>query len=97
METDNRNNALCHSCVCPLTIASPTGFNGACSVHEWSGVFQGQSVRFKMTSVCGHVMSLDFPGKFNNWDRVDPVSVFCCLFLPDIVICMYLAHFGALL
>ena len=24
-----------------------------------------------MTSVCGHVMSIDFPGKFNNWDKVD--------------------------
>ena len=23
-----------------------------------------------MTSVCGHVMSIDFPGKFNNWDKV---------------------------
>lgn len=51
-----------------------TGFNGACSVHEWNGTFHNQSVRFKMTSVCGHVMSLDFPGKYNNWDRVDPVS-----------------------
>lgn len=50
-------------------------------MHEWSGVFQGQSVWFKMTSVCGHVMSLDFPGKFNNWDRVDPVSMFFFLLL----------------
>lgn len=31
-----------------------------------------------MTSVCGHVMSLDFPGKYNNWDRVDPVELFSC-------------------
>lgn len=30
-----------------------------------------------MTSVCGHVMSLDFNGKYNNWDKVDPVSR-CC-------------------
>jgi len=27
-----------------------------------------------MTSVCGHVMNLDFIGKYNSWDRVDPVS-----------------------
>ncbi|XP_076061845.1 DNA topoisomerase 3-beta isoform X2 [Oratosquilla oratoria] len=52
--------------------SSRKGFNGACSVHEWNGSFQNQSVRFKMTSVCGHVMSMDFPGKYNNWDRVDP-------------------------
>ena len=31
-----------------------------------------------MTSVCGHVMSLDFPAKFNNWDRVDPNELFGC-------------------
>ena len=30
---------------------------------------EGESVRYKMTSVCGHVMSIDFPGKFNNWDK----------------------------
>jgi hypothetical protein len=27
-----------------------------------------------MTSVCGHVMSLDFTSKYNNWDKVDPVK-----------------------
>ncbi|ROT81135.1 putative DNA topoisomerase 3-beta-1 [Penaeus vannamei] len=57
---------------------SRKGFNGACSVHEWTGSFCNQSVRFKMTSVCGHVMSLDFPGKYNNWDRVDPAELFRC-------------------
>uniref|UniRef100_A0A8C7LLX3 DNA topoisomerase n=1 Tax=Oncorhynchus mykiss TaxID=8022 RepID=A0A8C7LLX3_ONCMY len=43
--------------------SSRKGLNGACSVHEYMGTFSGQSVRFKMTSVCGHVMSLDFIGK----------------------------------
>uniref|UniRef100_A0A8C7Z3V8 DNA topoisomerase n=1 Tax=Oryzias sinensis TaxID=183150 RepID=A0A8C7Z3V8_9TELE len=55
---------------------SRKGLNGACSVHEYTGTFQGQSVRFKMTSVCGHVMSLDFIGKYNNWDKVDPAELF---------------------
>ncbi|XP_060927383.1 DNA topoisomerase 3-beta-1 [Limanda limanda] len=55
---------------------SRKGLNGACSVHEYTGSFQGQSVRFKMTSVCGHVMSLDFIGKYNNWDQVDPAELF---------------------
>ncbi|KAM9360894.1 DNA topoisomerase 3-beta-1 [Symphorus nematophorus] len=56
--------------------SSRKGLNGACSVHEYTGSFQGQSVRFKMTSVCGHVMSLDFIGKYNNWDKVDPAELF---------------------
>ena len=28
-----------------------------------------------MTSVCGHVMSIDFPGKFNNWDKVNITEI----------------------
>jgi len=51
-----------------------TGMNSACPVHEWSGTLFGETVIFKMTSVCGHVMTLDFNSKFNNWDKVDPVS-----------------------
>ena len=52
------------------------GSNGACSIHEFTSRFPptGETVRFRFTSVCGHVMSLDFIGKYNNWDRVDPVS-----------------------
>ena len=56
-------------------MTSYKGSNGACSVHEWNGKFGGgQPAKFKMTSVCGHVMSLDFIAKYNNWDKVDPVS-----------------------
>ncbi|VDN25484.1 unnamed protein product [Dibothriocephalus latus] len=54
--------------------SSRRGSNGACSIHEWNGNFRGQPVHFKMTSVCGHVMTLDFVGRYNNWDAVDPVS-----------------------
>ncbi|XP_072839824.2 DNA topoisomerase 3-beta-1 isoform X1 [Pogona vitticeps] len=57
-------------------ISSRKGLNGACSVHEYSGSFAGQSAHFKMTSVCGHVMTLDFIGKYNNWDKVDPAELF---------------------
>jgi DNA topoisomerase IA len=57
-------------------VNSRKGFNGACSVHEFVARFPptNETARFKFTSVCGHVMSLDFIGKYNNWDKVDPVS-----------------------
>uniref|UniRef100_A0A8C7BVA7 DNA topoisomerase n=1 Tax=Neovison vison TaxID=452646 RepID=A0A8C7BVA7_NEOVI len=57
-------------------MSSHKGLNGTCSVHEYSGTFAGQPVRFKMTSVCGHVMTLDFLGKYNKWDKVDPAELF---------------------
>ncbi|XP_018021494.1 DNA topoisomerase 3-beta-1, partial [Hyalella azteca] len=57
---------------------SKKGANGACSTHEWVGTFQGHPARFKMTSVCGHVMTCDFPGKYNNWDIVDPADLYSC-------------------
>uniref|UniRef100_A0A8C5BM73 DNA topoisomerase n=1 Tax=Gadus morhua TaxID=8049 RepID=A0A8C5BM73_GADMO len=56
--------------------SSRKGLNGACSVHDYQGSFQGQAARFKMTSVCGHVLSLDFIGKYNDWDKVDPAELF---------------------
>lgn len=56
-------------------LISRKGSNGACSIHEYKGKFPptGESVSYKMTSVCGHVFGLDFTGKYNSWDRVDPV------------------------
>ncbi|VDK23683.1 unnamed protein product [Anisakis simplex] len=36
----------------------------------------GRPAKFKVTSTCGHIMGLDFPPKFNNWERVDPVQLF---------------------
>ncbi|KAL3994763.1 DNA topoisomerase family protein [Acanthocheilonema viteae] len=52
------------------------GWNNICSVSEYRGQFQGQSAMFKVTSTCGHIMSLDFPSKMNNWEKVDPVQLF---------------------
>jgi len=52
----------------------------ACDVYEFEGIFPpgdkrgGSAAHFKMTSVCGHVMTLDFLPKYNKWDQVDPVS-----------------------
>ncbi|KAK7576755.1 hypothetical protein V9T40_013041 [Parthenolecanium corni] len=57
---------------------SRRGSNGVCTVHEWKGMFFGQTVLFRMTSVCGHVLTIDFDARFNNWDKVDPLELFSC-------------------
>ena len=45
-------------------------------VYEHTGVFKGKSALFRITSVAGHVYSLDFPAQYNSWDTVDPVDLF---------------------
>ncbi|CAK9078860.1 DNA topoisomerase 3-beta-1 (DNA topoisomerase III beta-1) [Durusdinium trenchii] len=52
------------------------GVSPACKVHEWQGDFYGQRAWFKVTSCAGHVYSIDFPPEYNNWDRVDPLTLF---------------------
>ncbi|GBN32793.1 DNA topoisomerase 3-beta-1 [Araneus ventricosus] len=58
------------------SIRQRKGLSSACAVYEYEDYFLNQPARFKFTSVCGHVMSLDFTPKYNNWDKVDPVSNF---------------------
>ena len=48
----------------------------ALEVHEYEGTFLGRAAHFKMTSVIGHVLSIDFPAKFQNWDTTDPSTLF---------------------
>lgn len=56
---------------------SRKAFNNSCSVHEYKSVFRGQKdVFFKFSSVCGHVFSTNFMGKYNNWDKVEPKELF---------------------
>jgi DNA topoisomerase-3 len=45
-------------------------------VYEFSGMFFGQLANFRITSVTGHVFSLDFPSKYQNWDQIDPLELF---------------------
>ena len=35
-------------------------------IHEFAGSFQGRTVMFRVTSVTGHVFSVDFPSEFQN-------------------------------
>lgn len=80
----------------------------ACDVYEFEGTFPpgdkrgGSAAHFKMTSVCGHVMTLDFLPKYNKWDQVDPVSRYTvcqmcrcivhhqsCSLVPNLCMCMF--------
>lgn len=45
-------------------------------VHDYDGTFLGRAAHFRMTSVIGHVLSIDFPAKFQNWDTTDPSTLF---------------------
>ncbi|ORX86072.1 prokaryotic type I DNA topoisomerase, partial [Anaeromyces robustus] len=48
----------------------------ATNVHEFNGTLFGKQALFKMTSVMGHVYSLDFPREYNNWVTVNPIDLF---------------------
>ena len=45
-------------------------------VHEFEGSFMGKLAHFKMTSVIGHVLSIDFPPAYQNWETTDPATLF---------------------
>ena len=45
-------------------------------VHEFDGTFLGQPAHFRMTSVIGHVLSIDFPPAFQSWETTDPATLF---------------------
>ncbi len=48
----------------------------ATPVHTWSGTFQGRRCHFKCTGVTGHVMGIDFPSAFRNWEDTNPRDLF---------------------
>ena len=58
---------------------SRKGRAGPCPVHEYSN---GRDF-FMVTSVCGHVFSVDFHSKFNNWNTTDPAELFTAKILKN--------------
>ena len=55
----------------------------SCKIHEYDGVYKGRKAHFRVTSVCGHVFSIDFESKYNNWDKTDPAELFVAGTLKD--------------
>ena len=48
---------------------------GHLDVHEFARPHEGALCDFRVTAVTGHVLSIDFPARFQSWD-VDPSSLF---------------------
>ncbi|KAL5716005.1 DNA topoisomerase [Ranunculus cassubicifolius] len=49
---------------------------GSTDVHEFEGTFLGYHAHYRVTSVIGHVFSIDFPPKYQNWTDTDPFDLF---------------------
>nr|VDC88728.1 unnamed protein product [Brassica oleracea] len=49
---------------------------GSTEVHEFDGMFRGFKAHYRVTSVIGHVFSVDFPEKYQNWSTIDPQDLF---------------------
>ncbi|CAG9310955.1 unnamed protein product [Blepharisma stoltei] len=52
------------------------GASKICPVYEYNGRFFDEPAHFIVTSVAGHLFSTDFPKRFNNWNEVDPISLY---------------------
>eukprot|EP01064_Diplonema_japonicum_P013567 TRINITY_DN2110_c0_g1_i1.p1 TRINITY_DN2110_c0_g1~~TRINITY_DN2110_c0_g1_i1.p1 ORF type:complete len:859 (+),score=191.97 TRINITY_DN2110_c0_g1_i1:37-2613(+) len=50
--------------------------SSACPIFEYTGTFRGQPARFKFTCTVGHVFSLDFHAKYQNWQTTDEETLF---------------------
>mmetsp|Transcript_3626 Transcript_3626/g.11267 ORF Transcript_3626/g.11267 Transcript_3626/m.11267 type:complete len:852 (+) Transcript_3626:59-2614(+) len=57
------------------TLSSRAGVSSACPVHTFDGMFRGEPAHFVVTSVCGHVYSIDFTSDYND-RSLDPVELF---------------------
>jgi DNA topoisomerase-3 len=62
--------------IAPHRFSEHKGKTGSFPVYEFESTFFNQQAHFKVTSVCGHMYSTDFPDELNNWDRVDPLELY---------------------
>lgn len=55
---------------------------GTLPLHTFQGTFRGRPAQFKMTSVIGHVLSIDFPGVLWRAVLCPQLSLRCFVPLP---------------
>ncbi|XP_055813969.1 DNA topoisomerase 3-beta isoform X1 [Solanum dulcamara] len=70
---------------------------GSTEVHEFDAMFLGSRAHYKVTSVIGHVFSVDFPATFQDWTTTDPADLFQAPILkketnPKAHICRHLSQ-----
>jgi len=51
--------------------------DGPVPTFQFDGAFKGFSCMYLVTSVTGHLYSVDFVEGYENWQAVDPASLFC--------------------
>ncbi|XP_075085333.1 DNA topoisomerase 3-beta isoform X5 [Nicotiana tabacum] len=66
-------------------------------VHEFDGMFLGSRAHYRVTSVIGHVFSVDFPAAFQDWANTNPSDLFQAPILkkesnPKAHICRHLSQ-----
>lgn len=59
-----------------LSHGQMTTRRGATEVHEFDGMFLGFHAHYRVTSVIGHVFSVDFPASYQDWAATDPLDLF---------------------
>ncbi|GLU09482.1 hypothetical protein SLE2022_263420 [Rubroshorea leprosula] len=51
-------------------------WRGVTEVHEFDIMFLGFHAHCRVTSVIGHVFSVDFPASYQDWTATDPLNLF---------------------
>mmetsp|Transcript_35891 Transcript_35891/g.57265 ORF Transcript_35891/g.57265 Transcript_35891/m.57265 type:complete len:828 (-) Transcript_35891:259-2742(-) len=68
--------SICNAIANALCSGKMDTKSGSPPVHSFNGTFKGKSCTFKVTSVVGHVFSVDFPQEYQNWGSTDPLELF---------------------
>ena len=68
--------SICTSIAQALSHGNMTTHGRSPPVHEFLATFLNKPACIHVTSVTGHVFSVDFPKSYQNWDTVKPEDLF---------------------
>ncbi len=68
--------SICTSIANALSKGKCEGRGRSPPVYDFEGEFLGKKAFLRVTSVTGHVFSMDFPSQYQKWDAVEPVDLF---------------------